>query len=113
MPFPRTRSSIAIRRSRSRRKSSCRKNHRSPRRLQLESSSESKWRYDGVRVVRSDELDVNTAQTPGINRAAAITHARAGAEKLGAGTVRIPPKPKTGLQHPGPSECEAHATSGV
>ena len=41
-----------------------------------------KWKLDGVRVVHSNELDINTAQTPGMNRAAAITHARAGAEKL-------------------------------
>ena len=26
---------------------------------------ESKWRGDGVRVVRANELDINTAQTPG------------------------------------------------
>ena len=40
-------------------------------------SSESKWRLHGVRVVHGNELDVNTAQTPGMNRAAAITNARA------------------------------------
>jgi uncharacterized RmlC-like cupin family protein len=58
--------------------------------------TESKWKHSGVRVVHADELDVNTAQTPGMNRAAAITHARAGAEKLWAGTVVIHPKAKTG-----------------
>ena len=41
---------------------------------------ESKWRHHGVRVVHANELDVNTAQTPGMNRAAAITTARTGAE---------------------------------
>ncbi|HXL75692.1 MAG TPA: mannose-6-phosphate isomerase, partial [Burkholderiales bacterium] len=35
-----------------------------------------KWKHDGVRVVHSNELDINTPQTPGMNRAAAITHAR-------------------------------------
>jgi len=49
----------------------------------------SKWRLHGVRVVHASELDVNTPQTPGMNRAAAITAARAGAEKLWAGTVVI------------------------
>ena len=34
-----------------------------------------KWKFDGVRVVHSNELDINTPQTPGMNRAAAITHA--------------------------------------
>src|SRR5262249_11896831 len=53
---------------------------------------ESKWKFHGVRVVKGSELDPNTAQTPGMNRAAAITKARAGAEKLWAGTVVIHPK---------------------
>jgi uncharacterized RmlC-like cupin family protein len=55
------------------------------------------WRLHGVRVVRGDELDPNTAQTPGMTRAAAITTARAGAEKLWAGTVVIHPMPRPGL----------------
>ncbi len=42
------------------------------------------WRLQGVRIVRSDELDLNTPQTPGMTRAAAITHASAGANKLWA-----------------------------
>ena len=65
-------------------------------------SAESKWKFHGVRVVRGDELDSNTPQTPGMNRAAAITYARAGAEKLWAGTVIIHPKAKTGAHHHGP-----------
>jgi uncharacterized RmlC-like cupin family protein len=40
----------------------------------MAASSEPKWRHDGVRVVHSNELDINTPQTPGMNRAAAITH---------------------------------------
>ena len=53
------------------------------------------WRLDGVRIVRSNELDLNTPQTPGMTRAAAITHASAGANKLWAGTVTytLTPKP--------------------
>jgi len=52
------------------------------------------WRLHGVRVVRSDELDPNTPQTPGMTRAAAITHASAGANKLWAGTVTVHPNAK-------------------
>ena len=55
-------------------------------------NNETRWKYHGVRVVRAAELDTNTPQTPGMNRAAAVTHARAGAEKLWAGTVGIHPK---------------------
>ena len=31
------------------------------------------WRDHGVRIVRHDQLDANTPQTPGMQRAAAIT----------------------------------------
>ncbi len=58
----------------------------------MSQTTQSKWRLHGVRVVHGNELDPNTAQTPGMNRAAAITNARAGAEKLWAGTVVIHPK---------------------
>ena len=70
------------------------------------------WKFDGVRVVRSNELDINTAQTPGMNRAAAITHARAGAEKLWAGTVVIHPKAKTGAHHHGHLESIIYVVKG-
>jgi len=70
------------------------------------------WRLHGVRVVRAGELDVNTPQTPGMNRAAAITAARAGAEKLWAGTVVIHPKAKTGAHHHGPVESVIYVVSG-
>jgi uncharacterized RmlC-like cupin family protein len=71
-----------------------------------------KWKFDGVRVVKGTELDVNTAQTPGMNRAAAITNARTGAEKLWAGTVVIHPKAKTGAHHHGPVESVIYVVSG-
>jgi uncharacterized RmlC-like cupin family protein len=71
-----------------------------------------KWKYDGVRVVHSDELDVNTPQTPGMNRAAAIDHARAGAERLWAGTVVIHAGARTGAHHHGPIESVIYVISG-
>ena len=74
--------------------------------------SESKWRHHGVRVVHSNELDINTPQTPGMNRAAAINYARAGAEKLWAGTVVIHPNAKTGAHHHGPVESVIYVVSG-
>lgn len=70
------------------------------------------WRLDGVRVVRADELDPNTPQTPGMSRAAAITAARAGAEKLWAGTVDIDPNAKTGAHHHGAVESIIYVVSG-
>jgi uncharacterized RmlC-like cupin family protein len=70
------------------------------------------WRTNGVRVVRSGELDTDTPQTPGMTRAAAITAARAGAEKLWAGTVDIEPGAKTGAHHHGPVESIIYVVSG-
>ena len=45
------------------------------------------WRNDGVRVIPGTALDANTAQTPGMSRAAAITHARVGAEEEGRAPI--------------------------
>jgi uncharacterized RmlC-like cupin family protein len=72
----------------------------------------SDWRLTGVRVVHADELDVNTPQTPGMTRAAAITAAAAGAEKLWAGTVTIEPDAKTGAHHHGALESVIYVVSG-
>jgi uncharacterized RmlC-like cupin family protein len=46
------------------------------------SNNPARWKFDGVRVVKSGELDTNTPQTPGVNRAGAITRARCSAEKV-------------------------------
>lgn len=75
--------------------------------------SESKnWRENGVRIVRSFELDANTPQTAGMTRAAAINHAKAGANKLWAGTVNIQPNAKTGAHHHGELESVIYVVSG-
>ena len=70
------------------------------------------WRVDGVRVVKAGNLDPNTAQTPGMTRAAAITRARMGAEKLWAGTVTIQPGAKTGAHHHGGLESVIYVVKG-
>ena len=75
-------------------------------------SSDSDWRDHGVRVVHADELDSNTPQTVGMTRAAAISYARTGAEKLWAGTVVIHPNAKTGAHHHGPVESVIYVVSG-
>ncbi len=70
------------------------------------------WREHGVRVIHAGELDLNTAQTPGMTRAAAIDHARAGAQKLWAGTVLIEPNARTGPHHHGALESVIYVVSG-
>jgi len=74
--------------------------------------SDRRWRDDGVRVVRAGDLDPNTAQTPGMHREAAITHARTGAEQLWAGTVVIEPQARTGAHHHGEVESVIYVVSG-
>ena len=78
----------------------------------MNDSSQSQWRLHGVRVVRGNELDVNTPQTPGMNRAAAIDFARAGARKLWAGAVSIHAGAKTGAHHHGPLESVIYVVRG-
>jgi len=70
------------------------------------------WRTHGVRVVKSSELDLNTPQTPGMTRAAAINRAMAGANKLWAGTVNVQPNAKTGAHHHGHLESIIYVVKG-
>ena len=74
--------------------------------------AEPRWKHDGVRVIAADQLDPNTPQTPGMNRAAAIDFARAGAQKLWAGTVSIHAGAKTGAHHHGPLESVIYVVRG-
>ena len=78
------------------------------------------WREHGVRVVAGRALDLNTPQTAGMTRTAAITHARAGASKLWAGTVTIHPHAvrhgvyrKGGNRSPWPEELQRVHSSAV
>src|SRR4026209_615704 len=71
-----------------------------------------KWQHDGVRVIPGNSLDPNTAQTPGMDRKAAINYARVGAQKIWAGTVNIEPNAKTGAHHHGELESVIYVVSG-
>ena len=71
-----------------------------------------RWKHDGVRVVPAGSLDPNTAQTPGMDRKAAINFARVGAQKLWAGTVHIHANAKTGAHHHGALESVIYVVSG-
>jgi len=70
------------------------------------------WKNHGIRIVRAGELDTTTPQTPGMTRAAAITHASAGAKKLWAGTVVVDPNVKTGAHHHGELETVLYIVRG-
>ena len=71
-----------------------------------------RWQHDGVRVVPADSLDPNTAQTPGMDRKAAINAARVGAQKIWAGTVTIHANAKTGAHHHGALESVIYVVRG-
>ena len=70
------------------------------------------WKHDGVRVVKGNQLDSNTAQTPGMDRKAAVNFARMGAQKLWAGTVTIHADAKTGAHHHGHLESVIYVVKG-
>jgi uncharacterized RmlC-like cupin family protein len=70
------------------------------------------WKLHGVRVIKGDQLDTNTPQTPGMNRAAAINLARVGAQKIWAGTVNIHANAKTGAHHHGALESVIYVVRG-
>src|ERR1700686_5117932 len=70
------------------------------------------WKIHGVKVIPGDSLDANTAQTPGMSRAAAINLARVGAQKIWAGTVHIHPDAKTGAHHHGELESVIYVLRG-
>ena len=72
-----------------------------------------RWRDNGIRIIRNDELDDRTAQTLGMQRRAAVTTERTGATKLWAGTVTIDPKAKTGAHHHGDLESVIYVVNGI
>lgn len=78
----------------------------------MTSEAKLNWRDNGVKIIPGSQLDLNTPQTPGMTRAAAITHARAGASKLWAGTVTIHADAKTGAHHHGELESVIYVVQG-
>jgi uncharacterized RmlC-like cupin family protein len=75
-------------------------------------STKPDWRDHGVKIIPGAQLDLNTPQTPGMTRAAAITHARTGASKLWAGAVTINANAKTAAHHHGELESVIYVVSG-
>ncbi len=85
------------------------------RKFRLRFSEESllmDWKKSGVKIIHADELDTNTPQTAGMTRAAAITHAKAGANTLWAGTMLVQPDAKTGPHHHGELETVLYVLKG-
>ena len=75
--------------------------------------STDRWKHDGVRVIPAGSLDgAGVPSTAGMDRKAAIDFARAGAQKLWAGTVTIHAGAKTGAHHHGPLESVIYIVKG-
>jgi uncharacterized RmlC-like cupin family protein len=70
------------------------------------------WRENGVKIVHAKDLDMNTPQTSGMTRSAAITYAKTGANTLWAGTMVVQPDAKTGPHHHGALETVLYVLSG-
>lgn len=70
------------------------------------------WREHGVKVIPGDQLGPAAASTLGMNRSTAINKARAGAEKIWAGTVTIYANAKTGAHHHGDLESIIYVVKG-
>jgi uncharacterized RmlC-like cupin family protein len=73
----------------------------------------SRWRNQGVRIVRAADLDASTPQTAGMQRKAAVTTAMTGANHLWAGTVTIDANAKTGAHHHGDLESVIYVVNGI
>ena len=65
-----------------------------------------------LRVVRPGDRDAGTAQTPGMQREAAVAATTVGAERLWAGYVTMAPGMVSGAHHHGPLESAIYVVSG-
>ena len=68
--------------------------------------------YPPVRIVRPDQFDRGTAQTPGSERRSAIAADNGVATKLWGGIFTVKPGAKTGIHHHGEQETIAYVLEG-
>ena len=66
-----------------------------------------------IRVVRPDQFDLGTAQTPGSERRAAIAPELGVASALWGDTFEVEPGSRTGVHHHGSQETIAFVLSGA
>ena len=65
-----------------------------------------------LRHVRREDLDDETAQTPGMRRLAAIGNSTVGSEKLWMGQTHVAPATASGDHHHGEAETAIYVVSG-
>jgi uncharacterized RmlC-like cupin family protein len=66
----------------------------------------------GVRVIKPQQFDANTPQTPGMQRVAAVSRQLAGAVGLWAGVTVVAPETVSGVHHHGALETIIYVVSG-
>jgi uncharacterized RmlC-like cupin family protein len=65
-----------------------------------------------LRHVPADQLDVDTAQSPGMRRLAAISNATVGSTRLWMGQTHVHPETRSADHHHGESETAIYVVSG-
>ena len=68
--------------------------------------------YPNLRHVRADDLDAGTAQTPGMQRFAAISNASVGSQHLWMGQTHVHPSTRSADHHHGEAETAIYVLSG-
>jgi uncharacterized RmlC-like cupin family protein len=66
----------------------------------------------GVRVIRPQQFDANTPQTPGMQRVAAVSRELAGSQGIWAGVTVVAPHVASGKHHHGELETVIYVVSG-
>ena len=65
-----------------------------------------------VRVIKPQQFDANTPQTPGMQRVAAVSQQLAGSQGLWAGVTVVAPNIASGMHHHGETETVIYVVSG-
>jgi uncharacterized RmlC-like cupin family protein len=69
-------------------------------------------REQRVRVIKPQQFDANTPQTPGMQRVAAVSEQIAGSQGLWAGVTVVAPNVASGIHHHGETETIIYVVSG-
>ena len=77
----------------------------------MDQAERQSWEHS-VRVIKPQQFDANTPQTPGMQRAAAVSHALAGSQGLWAGVTVVGPQIASGKHHHGELETVIYVVSG-
>lgn len=69
--------------------------------------------HPNLRHVRAGEVDAETAQTPGMQRFAAISNSSVGSERLWMGQTHVGPAMRSSDHHHGEAETAIYVVSGT